>query len=565
MGSGTGAASRTLVRTRDSTGPPRGARAQAGQRAAVRVLAASDRGGKASDAGVNETVLIAHRRAGAQPWCSSRCSASGSSCNCSRSSDADYRAVAAAGARGPGRRGALHGGPSVPASSFRRICRWWPTSATRPTTSSTPADLGAGQRTAPAHEADFRRSFLPDRTPVGTPQDTYTPYRNDRAREWAFRWSRPSTGCRISVEGPAGAAAALPPLGQPRAVPLRCVGGGRLARGALPAGPLPVRASPSGGRTLSLTLPDGPAADALLLEAGITWEHAWFPDRRCAPPPRSPRARGFVGGETPAAASDRGPCWLTTANPDRQLCLRSGLWEARHEPRARAWTVASPSDWAWCALRGALGHRAPGGVRARRASTSLRPSSSHAGGRCSSAPGGGAERRVITQAFDFNHEHPMLAKSLFGWSHTLFHQVLGWVRPAAGFRLPAFAWRAHSRAAPSLRLGAVGPAGGVVRRALLLRRPAHFFHAHLSCFDMPVAAMWLLVVYLFWRAEEDLRLAPGPASPSAWRWPPSTMPSSCRWSSLLRSARGLAQREHGGRRLLVRTPPWPSSPIWVWS
>ena len=38
--------------------------------------------------------------------------------------------------------------------------------------------------------------------------------------------------------------------------------------------------------------------------------------------------------------------------------------------------------------------------------------------------------------------------------------------------------------------------------------PRHFFHAHLSCFDMPVAAMWLLVVYLFWRAEEDLRFAP---------------------------------------------------------
>ena len=116
---------------------------------------------------------------------------------------------------------------------------------------------------------------------------------------------------------------------------------------------------------------------------------------------------------------------------------------------------------------------------------------------------------VITQAFDFNHEHPMLMKSLFGWSHTVFHQVLGWVRPAAGFRLPAFAVAAL---VPAL-LHAWGSAlwgrrAGLFAALSFFVVPRHFFHAHLSCFDMPVAAMWLLVVYLFWRAEEDLRFAP---------------------------------------------------------
>jgi len=116
---------------------------------------------------------------------------------------------------------------------------------------------------------------------------------------------------------------------------------------------------------------------------------------------------------------------------------------------------------------------------------------------------------VITQAFDFNHEHPMLMKSLFGWSYTLFHSVLGWVRPAAGFRLPAFAVAALIPALAHLWGSALwGRRAGLFAALCFFVVPRHFFHAHLACFDMPVAAMWLLVVYLFWRAQEDVRLAP---------------------------------------------------------
>src|SRR6516225_1782676 len=116
---------------------------------------------------------------------------------------------------------------------------------------------------------------------------------------------------------------------------------------------------------------------------------------------------------------------------------------------------------------------------------------------------------AITQAFDWNHEHPMLMKSLFGWSHALFHQTLGWVRPAAGFRLPAFAVAAFIPALIHLWGSALwGRRAGLFAALSFFVVPRQFFHAHLSCFDMPVAAMWLLVVYLFWRAEEDLRFAP---------------------------------------------------------
>ena len=116
---------------------------------------------------------------------------------------------------------------------------------------------------------------------------------------------------------------------------------------------------------------------------------------------------------------------------------------------------------------------------------------------------------VITQAFDFNHEHPMLMKSLFGWSHALFHQTLGWVRPGGGVPAPGLRrGGAHPRDPPRVGVGALGPAGRALRRALLLRRAPPLLPRAPRCFDMPVAAMWLLVVYLFWRAEEDLRFAP---------------------------------------------------------
>jgi len=124
-------------------------------------------------------------------------------------------------------------------------------------------------------------------------------------------------------------------------------------------------------------------------------------------------------------------------------------------------------------------------------------------------PGLALSDQAITQAFDFNHEHPMLMKSLFGWSHALFHQTLGWVRPATGFRIPAFAVAALIPALLHLWGSALwNRRAGLFAALSFFVVPRQFFHGHLSCFDLPVATMWLLVVYLFWRAEEDVRFAP---------------------------------------------------------
>jgi 4-amino-4-deoxy-L-arabinose transferase-like glycosyltransferase len=113
---------------------------------------------------------------------------------------------------------------------------------------------------------------------------------------------------------------------------------------------------------------------------------------------------------------------------------------------------------------------------------------------------------LTTQAFDFNHEHPVGMKFLFGISFQLFHEVLGVLRPATAFRLPAFAVAA-SIPAVLHAWGSVlyGRRAGLFAALCFLAVPRHFFHAHLACFDMPVAAGWLWVVYAFWRSETDAR------------------------------------------------------------
>lgn len=115
---------------------------------------------------------------------------------------------------------------------------------------------------------------------------------------------------------------------------------------------------------------------------------------------------------------------------------------------------------------------------------------------------------VISQwtMFGYNHEHPMAMKELFGLSFLLFHHALGWLRPATAYRIPTF-----------LVAGAVAAVLHLYGSTLYNRRvglfaalsfflvPRQFFHAHIACFDLPVAAVWLLVVWAFWRAMTDKR------------------------------------------------------------
>ena len=119
-------------------------------------------------------------------------------------------------------------------------------------------------------------------------------------------------------------------------------------------------------------------------------------------------------------------------------------------------------------------------------------------------PGMAFKDATIVAAYDINHEHPALMKQLYGLSRLLFHTGLDWLRPASALRLPALLMAALVPMLTFLLGSAVyGRAVGLFAAVSFLLVPRHYFNAELAAFDMPVAAMWLLVVYAFWRAMES--------------------------------------------------------------
>jgi hypothetical protein len=135
-------------------------------------------------------------------------------------------------------------------------------------------------------------------------------------------------------------------------------------------------------------------------------------------------------------------------------------------------------------------------------------------------------RASVDRWFGYNHEHPALMKTLSGISWRLLHKckckgqpghplayphnhaTLGLLDEEAAMRLPAqllvglmaavvflFGAQAWSRRA------------GVVAAVLSVASPRLFFDAQLDCFDAPIAALWLIVVYAWWRSLDDPRWA----------------------------------------------------------
>lgn len=106
----------------------------------------------------------------------------------------------------------------------------------------------------------------------------------------------------------------------------------------------------------------------------------------------------------------------------------------------------------------------------------------------------------IGLGFGVNHEHPMLMKSLFGLSHHYLHTQTGWISdPIIAYRLPTMLMASalcYSVIALGTSLG--GRWAGACAGLCLIGMPRLFFHAHLSCFDLPVTWMWfaLSLAYL---------------------------------------------------------------------
>ena len=111
---------------------------------------------------------------------------------------------------------------------------------------------------------------------------------------------------------------------------------------------------------------------------------------------------------------------------------------------------------------------------------------------------------AIDSAWGFNHEHPALMKTLFGLSEYFLHRRAHVFSAAStAYRLPGMAsagmaiWTTYLFGARAWSRRA-----GLIAAVLFGLMPRVFFHAHLACFDVPITALWILCVYVHWRAQE---------------------------------------------------------------
>jgi hypothetical protein len=134
-------------------------------------------------------------------------------------------------------------------------------------------------------------------------------------------------------------------------------------------------------------------------------------------------------------------------------------------------------------------------------------------------------RADVDRWFGYNHEHPALMKTLFGFSWRLFHKChcpkqqgrhpVGYAKfhrtiplldEESAMRLPTDILVALMAAVLYLwGAAAFSRVAGVVAAVLGVMAPRLFFDAQLATFDAPVAAMWVFVVYAYWRALTDKR------------------------------------------------------------
>jgi 4-amino-4-deoxy-L-arabinose transferase-like glycosyltransferase len=109
------------------------------------------------------------------------------------------------------------------------------------------------------------------------------------------------------------------------------------------------------------------------------------------------------------------------------------------------------------------------------------------------------ERAQVDGIFRENHEHPVLMKSLFWLSHRVFGGLC---------RTEGLCYRLPSMLVSSVAVGVVfawgrqvgGRLCGLVAALLLGCMPRVFFHSHLACFDMPIAALWLITTFVYFQS-----------------------------------------------------------------
>jgi hypothetical protein len=116
------------------------------------------------------------------------------------------------------------------------------------------------------------------------------------------------------------------------------------------------------------------------------------------------------------------------------------------------------------------------------------------------SPGAALSRAAVDVAFKTNHEHPPLAKLVFGATHAIAHEWLGVVGALDGARLGTALFAALLNATLVLLLwGPLGRGAALAAPLLLLSLPRFFFHSEVATLDVPVAcAVVVVTAAFFW-------------------------------------------------------------------
>jgi len=123
-------------------------------------------------------------------------------------------------------------------------------------------------------------------------------------------------------------------------------------------------------------------------------------------------------------------------------------------------------------------------------------------------PGQALQQEQIDAAWDYNHEHPALIKSIFafGWLAQSKWQIFEHESDAHRFGAMVLAglllWLIYI-----FGVRAFGRREGLFAALAFALLPRVFYHSHLNCFDIPITLMVTLVTYCYWRSLRDSRWA----------------------------------------------------------
>lgn len=120
----------------------------------------------------------------------------------------------------------------------------------------------------------------------------------------------------------------------------------------------------------------------------------------------------------------------------------------------------------------------------------------------SADPSAAMQRANIDRFWQANNEHPALMKALFALSEQFLHRKWHWFATAGtAFRFPGMLMSGLAVAVIYLwGRRVVSRLAGALAAVSFAMMPRVFYHAHLDCFDLPVAAMWLVTAYAYFRS-----------------------------------------------------------------